>query len=78
MKNKDPELFKFYLKNYPEILVYKDKITVPQTKKLPEKILWKRLLNFSWENFHVWNFLCNIAVEFFKIPVLRTYLIMLV
>jgi tetratricopeptide (TPR) repeat protein len=78
LKNDDPELFKFYLKNYPEILVYKDKITVPQTIKLSEKILWKRLLNFSWEDFHVWNFLGNIAVEFFKIPVLLACLIMLV
>jgi tetratricopeptide (TPR) repeat protein len=78
LKNNDPELFKFYLKNYPEILGYKDKVTIPQTIELPEKILWKRLLNFSWEDFHVWNFLGNIAVEFFKIPVLLACLIMLV
>lgn len=78
LKNDDPELFKFYLKNYPEILDYKDKITVLQTIKLPQTILWKRLLNFSWQDFHFWNFLGNIAVEFFKIPVLLACLIMLV
>jgi tetratricopeptide (TPR) repeat protein len=78
LKNNDPELFKFYLKNYPEILGYKDKITILQTLKLPEKILWKRLLDFSWEDFHVWNFLSNIAIEFFKIPILLACLIMLV
>ena len=78
LKNDDPELFKFYQKNYPEILGYKDKITVPQTIKLPETILWKRLLNFSWQDFHFWNFLGNIAVEFFKFPILLACLLMLV
>jgi tetratricopeptide (TPR) repeat protein len=78
LKNNDPELFKFYLKNYPEIMSYKDNISISQTIKLPEKILWKRLLNFSWEDFHFWNFLSNIAVEFFKIPILLACLIMLV
>ena len=78
LKNDDPELFRFYLKNYPEILGYKDKIKVPQTIKLPQTILWKRLLNFSWQGFHFWNFLGNIAVEFFKFPILLACLIMLV
>jgi tetratricopeptide (TPR) repeat protein len=78
LKNDDPELFKFYLKNYPEIQNYKDKITVLQTIRLPESILWKRLLNFSWQDFHFWNFLSNIAVEFFKFPILLACLLMLV
>jgi tetratricopeptide (TPR) repeat protein len=78
LKNNDPQLFKFYTKNYPEIQDYKDKISVLQTIKLPEIILWKRLLKFSWRDFHVWNFLSNIAIEFFKIPVLLACLIMLV
>jgi hypothetical protein len=78
LKNDDPELFKFYLKNYPEILSYKDKIAFPQTMRLSQAILWKRLLNFSWKDFHVWNFLYNIAIEFFKFPILLACLIMLV
>lgn len=78
LKNNDPELFKFYQKNYPEILEYKDKISVPQTIKLPESILWKRLLNFSWENFHPWSFVSSIAIEFFKFPILLACLLMLV
>jgi tetratricopeptide (TPR) repeat protein len=78
IKNEDPGLFKFYLKNYPEIQDYKDRITVPQTIKLPESILWKRLLNFSWQDFYLWNFLSNIAVEFFKFPILLACLLMLV
>jgi tetratricopeptide (TPR) repeat protein len=78
LKNNDPELFKFYLRNYPEILDYKDKITVLQTIKLPKTRLWTRLLNFSWQDFHFWNFLGNIAVEFFKFPILLACLLMLV
>lgn len=78
LKNNDPELFNFYLKNYPEIMGYKDKITVLQTIKLPQAILWKRLLNFSWQDFHFWNFSSNIIVEFFKFPILLACLLMLV
>jgi tetratricopeptide (TPR) repeat protein len=78
LKNNDPDLFKFYLKNYPAILDYKDKVAVLQTITLPEAILWRRLLNFSWQDFHFWNFLGNIAVEFFKIPILLACLLMLV
>ncbi|MEI6613312.1 MAG: hypothetical protein WCL37_00290 [Chrysiogenales bacterium] len=78
LKNDDPELFKFYLRNYPEILGYKDKITVTQIMKMPQKILWKRLLNFSRQNFHFLNFLSNIAIEFLKFPILLACLLMLV
>jgi tetratricopeptide (TPR) repeat protein len=78
LKNNDPDLFKFYLKNYPKILGYKDMVKVLQTIPLPESILWKRLLNFSWQDFHFWNFLGNIAVEFFKFPILLACLLMLV
>lgn len=78
LKNNDPDLFKFYLKNYPKILGYKDKVKALQTIPLPESILWKRLLNFSWQDFHFWNFLGNIAVEFFKFPILLACLLMLV
>ncbi|MCX6554909.1 MAG: hypothetical protein NTZ12_07850 [Candidatus Aminicenantes bacterium] len=78
MKNNDPELFKFYLKNYPEIQNYKNKPSVPLTVKLPNAILWKRLLNFSWHEFHVWNFISNLMIEFFKFPILMACLLMLV
>lgn len=78
LKSDDPKLFEFYLKNYPEILGNKNKIEILQTMKLPQKILWKRLLNLSREDFHIWNFFSNIVVEFFKIPVLLACLIMLV
>jgi tetratricopeptide (TPR) repeat protein len=76
LKNNDPELFKFYSKNYPEIQVYKDKVLALQQAKLPERILWKRLLNFSWQDFHIWNLLSNVIVEFLKFPLLLAILIM--
>jgi hypothetical protein len=78
LKNNDPQLFDFYTKNYPAILSYKDKISVLQTIKLPQSILWKRLLSFPWKDFHAWYLLSNIILEFFKIPVLLACLIMLV
>jgi tetratricopeptide (TPR) repeat protein len=78
LKNDDPELFKFYLNNYPEIQNYKNRTTILQTIRLPETILWKRLLNFSWQDFHFWNFSSNIAIEFFKFPILLACLLMLV
>jgi len=76
MKNNDPELFFFYSKNYPQIQALKDKVTVLERIQLPEKILWKRLLNFSWQNFHAWNFLEVTAIEFVMFPTLLAILIM--
>jgi len=78
LKNNDPERFLFYSKNYPQIQAIKDKVTVLQKTKLPEKILWNRLLKFSWQNFHVWNFLELVVIEFIKFPVLLAILIMMV
>jgi hypothetical protein len=77
LKNDDPELFKFYQKSYPRIEEYKDRITAPQTARLPEAILWKRLLNFSRPNFHPFAFLSGIALEFFKLPILLACLLLL-
>ena len=76
LKNNDPELFFFYSKNYPQIQDLKDKVTVLQKTQLPENLLWKRLLNFSWQNFHVWNFLELVASEFFEFPVLLAILVL--
>ncbi|MCX6558721.1 MAG: tetratricopeptide repeat protein [Candidatus Aminicenantes bacterium] len=78
LKNNDPDLFSFYLKNYPEIQEYKSKPAIPQTADLPNAILWKRLLNFSWQEFHIWNFVSNLVIEFFKFPILLACLLMLV
>ncbi|MBU4268481.1 MAG: hypothetical protein KJ808_06495 [Acidobacteria bacterium] len=78
LKNNDPELFLFYSKSYPQIQSLKDKVTALQKTKFPEKILWNRLLKFSWQNFHVWNFLEIVAIEFIKFPVLLAILIMAV
>ena len=78
LKNDDPEAFTIYQKNYPEIQGYKDKTTVLQTSRLPETILWKRLLNFSRKNFNVLNFFSGIAVEFLKFPILLSCLLMFV
>ncbi|MBN2399750.1 MAG: hypothetical protein JXI33_05345 [Candidatus Aminicenantes bacterium] len=78
LKNDNPESIEFYLKNYPEIQIYRDKITVLQAVKIPETILWKRLLNFSRKNFNILNFSLNILVEFFKFPILLACLFMFV
>lgn len=76
LKNNDPELFRFYGKSYPQIHEFKDKVTILQQSRLPDKILWQRLLNFSWQNFHPWNFLQVVVSEFIKFPVLLAILIM--
>jgi hypothetical protein len=76
LKNNDPDLFLFYSKNYPQIQDFKDKVNTLQRTRLPEKTLWKRLLNFSWQDFHVWNFLQLVLVEFLEFPVLLAILIM--
>jgi tetratricopeptide (TPR) repeat protein len=76
LKNNDPELFRLYGKSYPQINEFKDKVTALQKSRLPEKILWQRLLNFSWQNFHPWNFLQVVVSEFVKFPVLLAILIM--
>ncbi len=76
LKNNDPELFFFYSKSYPQIQDLKDKVTGLEKAQLPEKLLWKRLLNFSWQNFRVWHFLELVAIEFFEFPVLLAILIM--
>jgi tetratricopeptide (TPR) repeat protein len=76
LKNNDPDLFLFYSKNYPQINQIKDKITALQKNRLPEKILWQRLLNFSWVRFHFWNLLEVMAGEFIRFPVLLAILIM--
>jgi tetratricopeptide (TPR) repeat protein len=76
LKNNDPELFLFYGKSYPQIKEFKDKVTALQQSRLPESILWQRLLNFSWQSFHPWNFLQVVVSEFIKFPVLLVILIM--
>jgi hypothetical protein len=76
LKNNDPELFLLYSKSYPQINEFKDKVKALQKSRLPEKILWQRLLNFSWRNFHPWNFLQVVISEFIKFPVLLAILIM--
>jgi hypothetical protein len=76
LKNNDPELFLFYGKSYPQINEFKDKVTALQKSRLPDKILWQRLLNFSWRNFHPWNFLQVVVGEFIKFPVLLAILLM--
>jgi tetratricopeptide (TPR) repeat protein len=76
LKNNDPELFLLYSKSYPEINEFKDKVKDLQKSRLSEKILWQRLLNFSWRNFHPWYFLQVVVSEFIKFPVLLAILIM--
>jgi tetratricopeptide (TPR) repeat protein len=76
LKNDDPDLFLFYSKNYPQINQIKDKVTTLQKNRLPEKILWQRLLNFSWVHFHFWHMLEVMAGEFIRFPVLLAILIM--
>jgi tetratricopeptide (TPR) repeat protein len=76
LKNNDPELFRFYSKNYPRINEFKDKVSGLQKNKLPKKILWQRLANYSWRSFHVWNFLKITLIEFIKFPVLLGFLIL--
>ncbi len=76
LKNNDPDLFLFYSKNYPQISRFKDKISSLQKTPLPEKILWRRLLNFSWLKFHFWHFLEVTAGEFLRFPVLLAILFM--
>jgi hypothetical protein len=76
LRNNDPDLFLFYSKNYPQISQIKDKITALQKNRLPEKILWQRLLNFSWVRFHFWHLLEVMAGEFIRFPVLLAILIM--
>jgi tetratricopeptide (TPR) repeat protein len=78
LKNNDPELFLLYSKSYPQIKGIKDKVNALQKSKLPEKILWDRLLKFSWQNFHAWNFLELVAGEFIDFPVILAVLIMAV
>jgi hypothetical protein len=77
-KNNDPDLFGFYQKNYPEIQNYKGHPAVIQAARPPNAILWRRLLNFSWQEFHAWNFVSSLAIEFFKFPILLACLLMLV
>jgi tetratricopeptide (TPR) repeat protein len=77
LKNNDPDLFLFYSKNYPQISRFKDKVSVLQKDRLPEKILWRRLLNYSWQKFHFWHFLEVTAGEFLRFPVLLAILVML-
>ncbi len=76
LKNNDPELFRFYSKNYPRINEFKDKVSTLQKTRLSEKILWTRLLNYSWRRFHVWNFLKITVIEFIEFPVLLGILIL--
>ncbi len=76
LKNNDPELFRFYGKRYPRINEFKDKVTALQKSRLPERLLWQRLLNFSWQDFHAWNFAQVVVGEFIKFPVLLAILIM--
>lgn len=76
LKNNDPELFLFYSKNYPQLSRIKDKVAALQKARLPEKILWRRLLNFSWKRFHPWHFLEVVAGEFLRFPVLLALLAM--
>lgn len=76
LKNNDPELFLFYGKSYPQINEFKDKVTALQKSRLPDKILWQRLLNFSWRQFHPWNFIQVVVGEFIKFPVLLAILLM--
>jgi len=77
LKNNDPDLFRFYDKNYPQISRIKDKVSSLQKNRAPERVLWRRLLNFSWQDFHFWHFLEITAVEFLRFPVLLAILVML-
>jgi tetratricopeptide (TPR) repeat protein len=75
LRNNDPELFVFYSKSYPRINDYKDKVVGLQKDRLPERILWRRLLNFSWQSFHFPHFLKVVALEFLRLPVLLAVLL---
>ncbi|MDD8012120.1 MAG: hypothetical protein PHX05_01420 [Acidobacteriota bacterium] len=77
LRNNDPDLFVFYSKSYPRINEYKDKVTSLQKNRLPEAILWRRLLNFSWKSFHPWHFLEVVLTSFVKFPVLLAILILI-
>jgi len=76
LKNNDPDLFLFYSKNYPQLSRIKDKVAALQKVRLPEKILWRRLLNFSWQRFHFWHCLEVVAGEFLRFPVVLALLAM--
>jgi tetratricopeptide (TPR) repeat protein len=76
LRNNDPELFLFYGKSYPQINRYKDRVSQLQKEPLPESLLWRRLLRFSWQRFHFWHFLEVAAVEFLRFPVLLAMLAM--
>jgi tetratricopeptide (TPR) repeat protein len=76
LKNDDPDLFLFYSRNYPQLSGIKDKVATLQKDRLPEGILWRRLLNFSWRRFHPWHFLEVVAGEFLRFPVLLALLAM--
>jgi tetratricopeptide (TPR) repeat protein len=77
LKNNDPELFRFYSKNYPQIEGLKDSVSTLQKSKLPASFLWKRLLNYSWQDFHFWHFLKQITIAFLQFPLLLVLLAML-
>lgn len=76
LKNNDPELFLFYSKNYPQINQIKDRGNALQKNRLPDRILWQRLLNFSWVRLHFWHLLEVAAGEFIRFPVLLAILVM--
>ena len=75
LRNNDPQLFVFYGRNYPHINDYKDKVSVLQKEKLPERILWRRLLNFSWHRFHWLHFLEIVLLGFLRLPLLLAVLL---
>jgi hypothetical protein len=75
LRHNDPELFVFYAKNYPRLNQLKDTVSVLQKERLPERILWRRLLNFSWQDFHFWHFLEVVLLGFLRLPVLLAVLI---
>lgn len=76
LRNNDPQLFLFYGKNYPQINRFKDRVSQLQKERLPESILWRRLLRYSWQRFHFWHFLEVAALEFLRFPVLLAMLAM--
>ena len=76
LQNDDPDLFLFYGKNYPQINRLKDKAAALQRNRPPQKLLWRRLLNFSWQRFHPWHFLEVVGVEFLRFPILPALLLM--
>ncbi len=76
LRNNDPDLFLFYGKSYPQINRYKDRVSQLQKDPLPQSLLWRRLLHFSWQRFHFWHFLEVAALEFLRFPVLLAMLAM--